>query len=242
MQNELLTFLFGAVGGGLVAALFRIVETYWVTPHLNENIEARKKLLLYAKPFWLDCHELEFRLKAIRAKQQSSNPQELEALKFSPRSARSVGWFTKEGYYVTSTAYLIASVAAWIVAFQQDVAFLQFGKETLTNQFFRLIEHFKAAISATPSILWYHYVDGIGERLCPEGHNRPMPFSLFCQRMYDDESFREYYDQLFLFLGCLATGQYQEQIDKVLHVLERIKSFLQENDIVPVLTDESGTA
>jgi hypothetical protein len=238
MPEQLLNLLYGALGGGLAAAAIRILETYWVAPRLSESIEAGKKLRLYAKPLWLDCHELEFRLQAIRAKMQGANFNKTASLKLSPGEAQSLAWFTKEGYYITSTAYLIASVASWVALFQRDVVFLQFSKKSLTSQFFDLIVRFKASISASPSILWYHYIDGIGENLIQENDNRPMSLAAFSHKMYSEPSFRDYYDQLFQFLHKVAEGQYNEQIDNTLMSLAEIKGFLERNGTVPEISEQ----
>lgn len=90
---------------------------------------------------------------------------------YSPRSslsgslqeAESLEWFTtKEGNYITSAAYMIAAVSAWIALYERDIVFLQFGKESLTTQFLLTVERFKNSISNS-NILWFHYVSGIGE-------------------------------------------------------------------------------
>lgn len=233
MSKELLDLLYGALGGGIVAAVIRLFEAYWVSPRLGESIESRKKLFQYAKPLWLDCNELELRLKTIQ--EHRSVLDGLEALKWSPKDAHSLEWYAKGGYFIISTAYLIACVAAWIVLYQQDVVFLQFGRRSLTTQFFRLIQSFKVSISSQGSILYYYYVDGIGERLVQPDQNKPMPFSSFCFEMYTNQLFREYYDQLIQFLNRVAWGEYMDVIDTVVEDLKEIKRFLKVNGIVPEL-------
>ncbi len=51
MDANLNNLLYGAIGGGLVAAAFKILESYVIAPFIGESLEARKKLYLYAKPF-----------------------------------------------------------------------------------------------------------------------------------------------------------------------------------------------
>jgi hypothetical protein len=63
---------------------------------------------------------------------------------------------------------LIALVACWIVTLQRDVVFLPFERKTDTTDFLNLVERFKIALS-TRTMLWYHYIDGIGERLMVGG-------------------------------------------------------------------------
>lgn len=230
MTPELSDLLYGGIGGGIAAGLLHLIEK-WMGAHLEESLDARKKLRLYAKPLWLECDQLEFRLRHIERK--LPNP---DALRVSPANATALDWYTKDGYYASSTAYLIASVAAWIRLFQRDVVFLEFGQQSLTAAFFNRVEAFKTAISSGESILWYHYVQGIGEQLTPEGQPRPMSYAAFCHRMFTDALFRSYYDELFQFLGRIAGGEFQHQIGAVLDALREIKVFLEANAAVPLLT------
>ena len=234
MGDGLSSFLYGAVGGGLVATLLRVFEQYWVAPWLTSSAEAKHKLVLYGRPLYLGCHQLEFRLTHIGLQQQQERSNGIESLKCSLSEARSLEWFTKNGYYLTSSAYVIACVAAWISLYQRDVVFLPFRHKSLAAQFFNLIERFKITVS-TKTILWYHYIDGIGELLVETGHDRPMPFSRFSEKLFTDLPFRQYYDQLFQFLQQVGAGEYREHIGQTVIAVRDIKRFLADNDVVPVI-------
>jgi len=144
VKNEQLNnLLYGAVGGGVVAAAFKVIETYIVAPRMGEAIEARKKLFFYAKPFWLDCYELEYRLKRIETKDIGFEISNSGLLTAALSDANSIEWFVTKGYCVTSTAYLLTCVAAWIALFERDVAFLQFSSKSLTINFFHLTQDLK---------------------------------------------------------------------------------------------------
>jgi hypothetical protein len=186
MVGEISNLIYRAIGGGLVTAALRIAETYLIAPRLTESVESRKKLLLYGKPLWRACHDLYYRLFYIKQKMHSPRSSLLGSLK----EAESLEWFTtKEGNYITSTAYMIAAVSAWIALYERDIVFLQFGKESLTTQFLLKVERFKNSISNS-NILWFHYLNGIGEQLIQDGATRPMPFSNFCYRLLKDEDFK----------------------------------------------------
>jgi hypothetical protein len=230
MSNEIATLLYGAIGGGLVSAGLRVVETYLVAPRLSEAVEARKKLFMYARPLWSACHAVEFRLNMLY--EQSTSDQKIPTLQLNPKEAKSLDWFTKEGYYVTSTAYLIAAVASWIVLFERDVVFLKFDKESLTIHFFYLIEEFKRGLSSDGSPLWFYYTNGIGEQLVKAGESKPMTLANFSYELFKDEDFRNYYDQLFQFLHQVGQGQHLKNIQATLSTLIEMKRFLESNDIV----------
>lgn len=230
MADGLSNLIYGVMGGGVVTFMIKMTENYLVAPRLQESIDARKKLYLYARPLWLACHELEFRLNFIIDKiNEPSGPS--QALKLSPKNASSLDWFTKEGYYVTSTAYLISSVACWIALYERDVVFLPFVNRRLTTEFFYLIEEFKTAISSQGSILWFYYMNGIGDNLIDKGSNHPITQAEFSYKLYKDELFRDYYDQLFQFLHRVAEQDFQNSLEETIKTLAQIKEFLEKNKI-----------
>jgi len=232
MNPELSKFVYGAIGGGAVTAVWKMLDTYVVQPRFTSSSEAKKKVILYGRPLYLNCYQLEYRLSHILKKLEAKKYDEVLPLKRSPSEATSLDWFTKDGYYATSSAYVIACLASWITLFQADVVFLPFRKKSIAAQFFNLIERFKISLS-TDTILWYHYLDGVGEMLVDEEHDRPMAFSAFSRRLFNDRSFRDYYDQLFQFLQKIASDSSSDQIRKTISALRDIKGFLAEHDVVP---------
>lgn len=231
MNENLANFLFGVLGGGFVATGIRIAETYWLAPRFTESVEARQKLYRYARPLSHACHELEYRLQALLPKMREAMNDTRAALGLSPKQATAIDWFTKEGYYITSTAYLLALVSGWIQLYERDVVFLKFGRSSLTKQFFELIEDFKNTLASNGSILWFHYVNGIGELLITATGDRPMTMSEFIYKLYDDELFRDYYDQLFIFLNQVANGKFLHNLEDAVQKLSEIKTFLAQNQI-----------
>jgi hypothetical protein len=227
MSSDVSTFLYGAVAGGVVALILRVVETYWLGPRLVASREAREKLLLYSRHLYFSCGQAGFRLKYITQQMKQRSPGGIASLRLSQKNAKSLEWFTKEGYYITSTAYVIALVACWIVILQRDVVFLPFKRKADTADFLNLVERFKTGLS-THTILWYHYIDGIGERLILEGRDKPRPMglSVFSQNLHTDVMFRDYYDQIFQFLNQAASGSYLAEIEEAANTLEHMRQFL----------------
>jgi len=226
MSSDLSNFVYGAVAGGVVAVALRILETYWIGPRLTASREAREKLLLYSRHLYFSCGQAAFRLRYIGKQIREKRPG-IVFLKRSPKDAKSIEWFTKDGYYVTSTAYLIALVACWIFILQRDIVFLPFKRKADTREFLNLVERLKTGLS-TRTILWYHYIDGLGERLIRQDsdHPRPMGVSQFSQKLHTDEMFRDYYDQLMQFLSQVASGAYLEQIEEAAKTLDQLRRFL----------------
>jgi hypothetical protein len=239
MNGEFTGLLWGALGGGAVALVLRTVERALIDVHIAESIEARQKVQKYAKPFWLACNDLEWRFSHILEKLTSGG--DLNPLRWSPEDATPVRWYVENGYYVTSTAYLLANVAAWIRLFQRDVVFLRFRKNSATAQFFRLVESLKAGLSKDPpSILWYHYFNGIGEYLIDA--DVPMSIAAFTNKLATDERFRAYYGQLFRFLHRLASKDHEQLLRSALSTLREIKQCLEKNGAVPEISTAEPTA
>lgn len=235
MDANLSNFLYGAIGGGLASGAFKLLESYFIAPFVGESLEARKKLYFYAKPFWLDCYQLEYRLKRINDRDIGYSSHYEGLLTASLQDANSVSWFVTEGYCVTSTAYLIASVAAWIVLVERDVAFLQFRSRSLTIRFFHLTQNLRSTISGSFTI-WHYYVTGIGEKLIREGENKPMTFSDFIYSLQrEDHDFRVFYCSLFQSVSEISSGSNREdKIRLVRKQLSEVRSFLETNQIVPL--------
>jgi hypothetical protein len=140
--------VYGGIAGGLVSLLFRFAENYLIAPRFSESIEARKKLMMYGKPLWRECIDLERRLTKISNDlhlKKEDGPR--RSLSFTIGTPQSVYWFTDAGYYITSTAYLIAVVSCWIQLYERDIVFLKFGKSSLSQQFFTLIHQLKRSFS-----------------------------------------------------------------------------------------------
>lgn len=229
MNDEIATLIYGAIGGGIVAVASRVLENYFIAPRLTESVESRKKLFLYGRPLWRSSHDLLYRLFYIKQKMKSGPRTTLAA---SPKDAQSLIWFTtKEGNYISSTAYLIAAVAAWIILYERDTVFLQFSKQSLTAQFLLKIDNFKLSIS-NGSILWFNYINGIGEQLILKEENKPITFSSFCRNLLKDKDFLDYYSQLFQFLHEVNQGNYEKNIEDTFNSLNEIKKFLVSNNIV----------
>jgi hypothetical protein len=233
MNGGLTALLWGVIGGGAVALIFRTLEKALIDVRVAESIEARQKLRKYAKPFWLACNDLEWRLNHILQKLTSGG--NLDPLRWSPDDARPLRWYVEDGYYVTSTAYLLATVSAWIRLFQRDVVFLRFRKKSATADFFHLVELLKVEISNDPpSILWYHYFNGIGESLIDNGV--PMSIATFTSKLATEERFRAYYGQLFRFLHRLTTQDHESLLKRTLNTLREIKRCLEKNGAVPEIS------
>lgn len=88
MDEEVSKFVYGAIGGGLVAVVWSALEKYWVGVRLSESLDAKKKLRFYAKPLWLESHFLQERLEYIVRRSKELNSSESEPwgpLRLSPQ-------------------------------------------------------------------------------------------------------------------------------------------------------------
>ena len=232
---KVLNVLMGVVLGGIVGVLGK----NWGDErkyHADIAHKAEEKLQTYAKPLWRSCQELRFRLQIIRQSLRDGDPvlrqKELEPLRWSPKDAGSLSWFNQSGQFVTSTAYLIAVVSAWITLFERDVVFLPFRKASSTTEFFGLVEQFKSSIGDHGSVLFYNYFQGIGSRLLLDDQSRPMPIDSFSYRLYQDEMFRSYYEQLFAFIHQVADGEFGWNLEHSIESLDKVMDCLLRNGAI----------
>ena len=240
MDPEIKKLVISGVLGGIVATILKILADMYLARYKDKD-EAYKKMLRYAKPLWLSCHELNIRLKSLVKKidNKKYNPYDSNSLKYKLSREVQVDWFTKNGYYITSTAYLISLVASWITLFERDVVFLEFSKKSTTADFFRCIENFKQSISADTSALWYHYLEGIGSKLILENGERPMTIADFSFNLYSDKEFRSYYDQVFQFLYQVGNGEQRDVLQRTVTAVDGIMKNLEKQGIVPNLVSDN---
>lgn len=111
--------------------------------------------------------------------------------------------------------------------------FLNFGKKSLTAEFFQIIERLKHELSDESRILWYHYLNGIGDYLIEVGRESPITVAEFNRRLLQDELFRDYYDQLFQFFHQVGVGKHSGVLKSAIVLLKEIKAFLEEHGAVP---------
>jgi len=135
-----------------------------------------------------------------------------------------------------STGYLISVVSCWIRLWESDVVFLSFKKESASSTFYQHVRTFKEQIS-TGTILWYHYLNGIGDALMDPTNKRPLSYSDFVLRLTGDEHFRLYLHQLFQFLHEAGEGKVTDRIEVTLGGISEIMTFLEKNEAVPLVGD-----
>jgi hypothetical protein len=123
-----------------------------------------------ATGLWLSCHELHLHLKSINdtlAVDPNDNEtrQALRKIPISDYHERA-DWFVKEGYFSVITTYKIAVFSSWMRIYQLNIlrAVLIRRSSRYTAQLFEKFDAFKVAAS-TDTVLWYSYIDAIGERL-----------------------------------------------------------------------------
>lgn len=226
-----LSFVFGTIGAGFFSFYKRRKEA-----KIDAEIEADEKLERYSKSLWFVLKELEFRLKHFKNKLENDSEQELNGLKFVPDSKTKIDWYSKDGYYITSTLYLFCSLSSWITIYQRDIVYLKYDKASLSAEFQKHIENLKAAISNTKlkSCMWYHYFASIGEFIVDKSSNSPIPYSDFVLKLVEDEKFLSYMEQSFHFLNFLSTKESIQLIAKIIEETKDAKAFLKEHNSIPV--------
>jgi hypothetical protein len=111
-----------------VAGLLGLAK-YLIEPWYNARTLRRK----YATALWIACADLKIHLGRISARITAGDRETVNALKKIPdNDSKREGivrpdWFTKDGYYTTSTAYKTAAVSAWLRIYQRELLFLPYS-------------------------------------------------------------------------------------------------------------------
>ena len=195
--------------------------------------QLRKK---YATALWIACEELQLHLQHIRESVLTNNAATIGALKKIPDNdfKGRLDWFTKDGYYTTVTAYKIAVVSSWLRVYQQELLFSTYRKSrAFVFSLYQKADQIKSAFSED-TCLWYDYFDAIGDKLVGRAGDvlRPLAFSTFCDKCFSDQQFRQFYDQLHMFIWFVADGKYLAKIDKISSALDDLESFLKQENLL----------
>lgn len=139
------------------------------------------------------------------------------------------------------TAYKIAAFSSWMRIYQAAVlqALLTVTWSNFISELFQKFDAYKIAASQN-TVLWYNYIDAIGEKLIATvGElSRPLSFSEFCKNYYDDREFLFFFDQLHMFVHFMGrkdepwSSTYDKALGDMIVTLQSIEEFIakgQEN-------------
>lgn len=228
-EQELIRLIASAIFGGGIAILWQSTQKWYIDPGITASNVASRKLVEYSKTLWLACDDLEVRLTQIANKYKDRT---LEPLYWQPSDSTPVRWHVEDGYYATSTAYLLANLLAWIRLFERDVSCLKFTKKSDATKLLHEFHSLKRCLSKKDvSILWYQYLNGIGDFLIDA--KRPMSIAAFSIKLSSDDHFRSFYGQLFRFLNSLRDDTRIELINDAISVIRTIKPLLERRGAVP---------
>jgi hypothetical protein len=225
LSGQILLLIGGVLGAALGAGggLRYFIEPILKRRHLRRVI---------ATGLWSSCIELRLQMEEIRTALESGNPsadETRDALLKIPRNdfEGRVDWFVKTGYLSMTTAYKIAAFSSWMRIYQIAVSqalltarwdyfihelFKKFasyrksGRNYFIHELLKKFASYKKSAAGHDSVLWYDYIDAIGERLVTTSgeHTRPFGFSEFCKRYHDDPEFLYFFDQVHMFIHFMG--------------------------------------
>jgi hypothetical protein len=237
MCDSWLAFIPAIVTAAVGLAGLLGLAKYLIEPWYNAQALRRK----YATALWIACADLKIHLERIRERVMAGDRQTVDALKKIPdNDSKRDGsvrpdWFTKDGYYTTSTAYKIAAVSAWLRIYQRELLFLPYAaSQDFLSKLYTRADRFNTSFS-TNTCLWYDYLNAVGDGLlarpsyAPAASTlAPLSFAEFCERYTTDDRFRLFYEQVHMYIWFVADCQkpYLESVQNVLHSLDELRSFL----------------
>jgi hypothetical protein len=231
----------------LLAGVASVITVLGITKLFIEPLwterNTRKQLASF---LWLSCRELRLHLVEIHGTMQGGGDQAASTrdslLKIPTNDYRGdAGWFVKTGYLTMLTAYKIAAFSAWLRIYQNHLLTYSFFQRTRKSLSFvyKHASDFKIIISRN-TILWYYYIDAIGDRICVARDSRfsPITFAEFCGNYFTDPGFRGFFDQLHMFLHFVGRTEpdyarrYREIMPQLISKLEEIETYLHDENLL----------
>jgi hypothetical protein len=201
----------------------------------------------YGTALWIACAELKIQLKQIHKRLIAGDLQTVDALKKIPdNDSKRDGsvrpdWFTKDGYYTSSTAYKIAAVSVWLRIYQRELLFLPYAaSQDFLSKLYKGADQLNTSFS-TDTCLWYDYLNAVGDGLVARLGSAPaasalapLSFAEFCERHATDSRFRLLYEQVHMYIWFVADGQktYLDSVQNVLQSLEGLESLLKREKLL----------
>lgn len=230
--------IFTAILLSIVSLLLGICSTYAGTK-IKNHLDAQKKLkdehdMLIAK-YQDDTKRLlvAFSHLGNRLSDINEQSQSIESLKIMPSKNDTIEWYTKEGYYITSTAWLLAKISCLINQYQEETKCIG-CRQSESNELGRLLEGYQYQIKSC-GLLWFYYHIAIGEAVYDEKRNKPMSFYDFSTRLSQDSFFFDYMDQTFHFIRLLISSNDKTFVTIVLDKTNQIRTYLEE--LIPINKD-----
>jgi hypothetical protein len=243
MSTDWLTSIAAIITAAVGLAGLLGLAKYLIEPWYNARALRRK----YATALWIACGELELQLERIHERVTSGDRQTVDALKKIPdNDSKRDGsvrpdWFTKDGYYTTSTAYKIAAVSAWLRIYQRELLFLPYAaSQDFLSKLYERADQLNTAFS-TDTCLWYDYLNAVGDGLVARPGSAPaasalapLSFAEFCERYTTDGRFRLFYEQVHMYIWFVADRQptYLDSVQTVLQSLDELKSLLKREKLL----------
>jgi hypothetical protein len=237
MLDKWLTFIPAIIIAAVGVAGLLGLATYLIEPWYNARALRRK----YATALWIACADLEIHLKRIHERVRAGDPHTIDALKRIPdKDSKRDGkvrpdWFTKDGYYTTTTAFKIAAVSAWLRIYQRELLFLPYSaSQDFLSKLYTAADTLNKSFS-TDTCLWYDYLNAIGDGLVARPASAPvasplapLSFAEFCERYTTDSRFRLFYEQVHWYIRFVADGRkpYLDSVQTVCKALDDMKSLL----------------
>jgi hypothetical protein len=234
MSDKWITFIPAIITAVVGLAGLLGLAKYLIEPWYNARALRRK----YATALWIACNDLKIQLERIHKRVTEEDQQTISALKKIPdNDSKSDGsvrpdWFTKDGYYTTSTAYKIAAVSAWLCIYQRELLFLPYSaSQYFLSMLYTAANRLNTSFS-TDTCLWYDYLTAVGDALVARpgsasaaSNLAPLSFAEFCERYTTDSRFRLFYEQVHMYIWFVADAR-KPYLDSVQSVLESLDALM----------------
>lgn len=194
ITSNVISFVFGAL-----SLLIALTLKDWfarIADRRKKRNARQANSIDYAKKMYHFIEQLKFRLEYLRNRNEDGD------MNVIPDRTTSIEWYTKNGYFITSTVYLFAAVSCLTNRFRRNPDFVEFGKYSEYEELRLRTERYNQCIS-TNTIMWYHYHIAIGDSVFKD--DSVISFYRFINKLSNDREYFAFINQAFQFTSQLYT-------------------------------------
>lgn len=215
-------------GGIFSSVLLLVINDFYkswkrIREKRNEQLEVHRE---YIRKMLLSVKSLIIRLEHIQKKDKIEVDMS--------RMRNLLEWYTKDGYYISSTVYLIAHVSCITNNYKKIPLSIDRNVSKISEELQSKLDKYNTIIS-TDSCLWYHYHVALGNSL--NDNNNIMTFYDFVRKICQDELYFQFVNQAYYFVKSLTDDKHKQFLKGWLQNLHEIEEYIIKSSLTPISSD-----
>lgn len=216
-------------GGIFSSVLLLVINDFYkswkrIREKRNEQLEVHRE---YIRKMLLSVKSLIIRLEHIQKKDKIEVDMS--------RMRNLLEWYTKDGYYISSTVYLMAHVSCITNNYKKIPLSIDRNVSKISEELQSKLDKYNTIIS-TDSCLWYHYHVALGNSL-NDNNNNIMTFYDFVRKICQDELYFQFVNQAYHFVKSLTDDKHKQFLKGWLQNLHEIEEYIIKSSLTPISSD-----